>query len=98
MGHMYPCCGDMSTSCIETTVHVFMAFLETYNHLSVCLSLQPFQFGITRTQRKSADIPTRVSTHPAVQSMWIYMYIFCILYLQSLLCVPKFNREDMHFL
>lgn len=26
-------------------------------------SLQPFQFGIARTERKSADIPTRVSIH-----------------------------------
>lgn len=28
---------------------------------SVLISLQPYQFGITRTPRKSADIPSRVS-------------------------------------
>lgn len=27
------------------------------------ISLQPYQFGITRTQRKSADIPSRVSIY-----------------------------------
>lgn len=86
----------MSRSCTETTAHAFMAFSETYNHLS--FSLQPFKFGITRTQRKSADIPTRVSTQPAALSMWICMYIYCILNVQSLLCGPKYKREAVYVL
>lgn len=78
----------MSRSYIETTVHVFMAFLETCNHLSFCLSLQPFQSGLTRTQRKSANIPTRVSIQPAALSVWIYVvasYISKVF----LLCLSK---------
>lgn len=39
----------------------FVAFKKTFNNLSFPPSLQSFQFGITRTQRKSAHIPTRVS-------------------------------------
>lgn len=38
-----------------------LTFLETYDHFSLCLSLQPVQFGIPRAQRKSDDILTRVS-------------------------------------
>ncbi len=78
MCNIYPCCGYMIRSCTETTARAFMAFSETYNHLSFCLSLQPFQFGITRTQRKSADVPARVSIQPAALSVWICMYIYFV--------------------
>ena len=53
---------------------------EAYNNLCFCSSLQPFQFGITRTQRKSAHIPTRVSIQPTavVISLNIYEWLYHI--------------------